>query len=310
MNNNFKTPILFLIFNRPDTAERVFAEIKKNRPERLFIASDGPRENKEGEKEIVEKTRKMILDMIDWDCEVKTLFREKNLGWKVAVSSAIDWFFEQVEEGIILEDDCLPDQSFFGYCEELLEKYRDDERIMMISGDNFQKEDADMIESYYFSKNIHIWGWATWRRSWQKYDVNMKTYPEFKKQRKMQDIYKSLSLQEYFVSIFDAVFAGKIDTWDYQWEYAIWENNGLNVMPNINLISNIGFGINATHTKEVGDKFANMKTGSFKIIIHPLTIEQNKKVDESRIKEVVFPTLRSIVGQYFKIMYKNITWYR
>ena len=192
--NNLKTPILFLIFNRLDTTRRVFEEIRKQKPRQLFVASDGPRVNKDGEREIVEKTRKLVLDNIDWECEVKTLFRGENLGCKIAVSSAIDWFFENIEEGIILEDDCLPAQSFFGYCEELLEKFREDGRISVISGDNFQFGWRNTSDSYYFSKNCHIWGWATWRRAWERYDVEMKTYPNFKKKEKI--IHKLHELHE------------------------------------------------------------------------------------------------------------------
>lgn len=278
--NQLNVPILFLIFNRPDTTERVFAEIKKVKPQKLFVASDGPRKNKVGEKELVEKTRRMVLDMIDWECEVKTLFRDENLGCKVAVSSAIDWFFENVEAGIILEDDCLPDQSFFRYCGELLEKYKDDERIMIISGDNFQDNAKYGDGSYYFSKNINIWGWATWRRSWKKYDVNMQTYPDFRKSNKINSISSRLLIQRFWISIFDAMFAGKIDTWDYQWVYAIWANNGLSISPNINLISNIGFRNDATHTKGEGHKFANMKTVSLDRIKHPGMITRNMVADE------------------------------
>lgn len=173
-------PVLLLIFNRPDTTQRVFHEIRGASPLQLFISADGPRENKPGEFEKCQITRD-IVRQVDWDCEVYTNFRDKNLGCKIAVSSAIDWFFENVEEGIILEDDCLPSFSFFRFCEELLEKYRDDERIMQIGGTNLLSEWQRSDDSYYFSKYGAIWGWATWRRAWQYYDVNMKLWPEVKK---------------------------------------------------------------------------------------------------------------------------------
>ena len=155
-----ETPVLFLVFNRPDTTAQVFEAIRQAKPPRLYVASDGAREDKEGELEKVKQVRE-IVSQVDWNCEVKTLFRDKNLGCKIAVSSAIDWFFEQEEMGIILEDDCLPHPTFFRFCQELLERYRDDERIGMISGNNFQFGRKCTDYSYYFSMYSHIWGWAS-----------------------------------------------------------------------------------------------------------------------------------------------------
>ena len=174
------TPVLFLVFNRPDTTEKVFEAIRQAKPQKLFVAADGPRGNRLGEKEKCEQVRK-IATTVDWDCEVKTLFREKNLGCKFAVSSAIDWFFKNVEEGIVLEDDCLPSQSFFWFCQELLERYRNDERVMLIGGNN---RGVDFLKnhSYFFSKYVQIWGWATWRRSWEKYDSKIRKWKLVKEQ--------------------------------------------------------------------------------------------------------------------------------
>ena len=244
MEKKFKTPILFLIFNRLDTTEKVFAEIRKSKPNFLYIASDGPRENKEGEKIIVEKTRKIVLDMIDWDCEVKTLFREKNLGCKMAVSGAINWFFEHVEEGIILEDDCLPSQSFFKFCEEMLDRYRKDERIMIISG--FNKQGVWNLDKndYFFSNLGGIWGWATWKRAWKYYDGDRKklnafirgNYFEYILGRKLGNIRKK------------QIINGSKDNWDFSWGFARHLNSGMACVPNKSLIQNIGFGVNATHT--------------------------------------------------------------
>lgn len=278
--SKFRTPVLFLIFNRPDATQRVFDEIKKAKPLRLYVAADGPRSNKEGESDRCEETRK-IIRQVDWECEVATLFREENLGCKKAVSSAIDWFFGQEEEGIILEDDCLPDPSFFGYCQELLEKYRDDDRVMMISGDNFQDGAMRGDGSYYFSKNVHIWGWASWRRAWNKYDVTMRSYPEFRKQGRIESVFQGKILQQYWLSIFDSVFSGKIDTWDYQWVYAVWANGSLSIIPNVNLISNIGFRNDATHTRGTESEFANMDTKALGAINHPRFVMQDRRADDS-----------------------------
>lgn len=279
MEKELTTPILFLIFNRPETTARVFAEIKKAVPKKLFIAADGPRASKPGEAERCQAARD-IIKQIDWDCEIKTLFREKNLGCKKAVSSALNWFFENVEEGIILEDDCLPHQSFFQYCQELLAYYRNDERIMHISGNNFQNNIVRGDGSYYFSRFSHIWGWASWRRAWAHYDVEMKTWPSFLAQNQIVNVFENKNAQKYFLNALQSVFAGKIDTWDYQWNYALWSQNGLATLPNKNLVSNIGFGQNATHTAIGNNQNANMRTETLNNIIHPVFVSIDKEADD------------------------------
>jgi hypothetical protein len=247
MQSEFNTPILFLVFNRLDTASKVFGMIKKIKPRKLFVASDGPRNDAEAEN--VHKVRRMVEVGIDWECELEVLYREKNLGCKQAVSEAMDWFFDRVEEGIILEDDCLPDQSFFSFCQNLLEEYRNDNRVMHIGGTNFQHGKTRGKDSYYFSKFSHIWGWATWRRAWKLYDVNMKSYPEFVKSNTISQIWNERYLQCFWIKALNSVYDGKLDTWDHQWTYAVWINGGLSIVPNENLVTNIGFGVNATHTK-------------------------------------------------------------
>ena len=172
LNFQLSTPVAFIIFNRPDTTARVFAEIAKARPPKLLVVGDGPRANRDGEADRVAEARAIIKN-VDWPCEVLTNFSTPNLGCKKRVSSGIDWIFEQVEEAIILEDDCLPDPSFFQFCEEMLARYRHDDRIAMISGDNFLFGQVPVPESYYFSRYCHIWGWASWRRAWKDYDVNI-----------------------------------------------------------------------------------------------------------------------------------------
>ncbi len=190
MNMRFDVPILLLAFNRPNQTRRVFDAIKAIQPTKFYFAADGPREGRAEEAILCQTVRTSILENIDWDCEVKTLFRDKNLGCKYAVSSAISWFFENEPEGIILEDDCLPDASFFPFCAELLEKYRHDDRIMMISGDNYQKDKLRTDYSYYFTRYNQIWGWASWRRVWNLYDVEMKLLPEILEKGYLYDIFK------------------------------------------------------------------------------------------------------------------------
>lgn len=273
------TPVAFIIFNRPDTTERVFAEIAKARPPKLLVVADGARANKIGEAEKIATTR-AIINRVDWDCEVLTNFSEVNLGCKVRVSSGIDWVFEQVEEAIILEDDCLPDPTFFRFCQELLEHYRHDQRIGMISGDNFQFGKTRNSDSYYFSKYVHIWGWATWRDRWQNcYDVELKKWPEIRDGNWLFDILGDANEAVSWSKTFDGMFNAKIDTWDYQWVFANWVEGRINVMPNVNLISNIGFGLNATHTIR-DSHLANLPVGDMLFpISHPVGIFRNLQAD-------------------------------
>lgn len=278
---NFKltTPVAFIIFNRPDTALRVFAEIAKAKPPKLLVVGDGARTNRPGEAERVAATR-TILEQVDWECEVLTNFSDVNLGCKKRVSSGIDWIFEQVEEAIILEDDCLPDATFFRYCQEMLALYRNDKRIGMISGDNFQFGRRYGADSYYLSKYVHIWGWATWRDRWREsYDVNMSQWPLVRDERRLMDLVGNSSEAPYWGKIFDRVFRGEIDTWDYQWLFANWLHGRLNIMPAVNLISNIGFGSDATHTKG-GGELENMRVESLVFpLIHPLGLVRNIRAD-------------------------------
>lgn len=284
MNNKFipssslNTPVLFLIFNRPDTTQKVFNEIKQAKPKQLFIAADGPRHDSEDEIEKCQKARE-IISSVDWDCEVKTLFRNKNLGCKIAVSSAIDWFFENVEEGIILEDDCLPVQSFFWFCEELLEYYRDDTRIMMISGNNFQFGKAIGEGSYYFSKYTHIWGWATWKRAWRHFDVSMKSFEKFKTEKQINNIFNIKQQKNYWLRIFQITYDNNIDSWAYVWTYTCLVNNGLCVIPNVNLVSNIGFNKEALHTKDENSILSKVKTEEITEIIHPEFVLADQEAD-------------------------------
>jgi len=276
----FQTPILFLIFNRPDTTKRVFESISSIKPAKLYIAADGARKDKLGEDLLCEDT-KSIIDLIDWECEVKTLFRTENLGCKIAVSSAIDWFFENEEQGIILEDDCLPNESFYNYCETLLNYYVSDERIMHISGNNFQDGIVRGIGTYYFSNYNHIWGWATWKRAWKAYNVDLSFLTETEIETLIEKQFDTKKERLFWNNIFKKVINKTIGTWDYQWTYAVWKNNGLSILPNKNMIANIGFNNNGTHTSGVDILgLSNMKTFSISKIIHTTEIEINKKADK------------------------------
>jgi hypothetical protein len=278
---NFKlvTPVAFIIFNRPDTTERVFAEIARAKPPKLLVVSDGPRSNRAGEAELVAKTR-AIIDKVDWDCQVVTNYSDINLGCKNRVSSGIDWVFQTVHEAIILEDDCLPDASFFRFCQEMLERYRDDKRIGLVSGDNFQFGRRYGSDSYYFSKYVHIWGWASWRDRWtDSYDVKLSHWPEIRDEGRLIDMVGNDRELSFWNDVFQRVYEDKIDTWDYQWVFANWLMGRSCILPSVNLITNIGFGSNATHT--VGEsEMANMPSVSMDFPLkHPIGIFQNRTAD-------------------------------
>lgn len=253
MKKNITKPVLFLVFNRPATTKKVWNRIRMHRPTRIYIAADGPRPNNVDDIEKCKKVRE-IINNIDWKCDVNRLNREKNLGCKKAVSSAIDWFFENEKEGIILEDDTLPNLSFFQFAADMLDKYKDDKKIMHITGGNFLGNEVKIDTSYYFSKYIHIWGWATWRRAWKNYCMNMNSWRDHKDMMFM-DTYKTGYLEKmYWRILFNAVVNNKIDTWDYQWLYSVWIKGGLGIIPSKNMIENIGFGKDATHTTSASSK--------------------------------------------------------
>lgn len=275
------TPVLFLSFNRPETTARVFERIREIRPRRLYLASDGPRHNKAGEAEIVRHIRGELTGQIDWDCEVKTLFREENIGCALAVSGAISWFFEQEEEGIILEDDTLPDPTFFRFCEELLQRYRLDERIGVISGDNFQKGLRRGGASYYFSKFNHIWGWASWRRVWKKYSLALEDWPELRETAFLDGLSdQDSTFVRTWRKTFDRVHKGLIDTWDFSFVYSMWKAGYLTILPQVNLVSNIGFGAQGTHTTNASDPNANLPAQQISFpLIHPEVVERNSEAD-------------------------------
>jgi len=276
----FSTPILFIIFNRPDTTQQVFNAIRQAKPKHLFVAADGPRCNHAGEAEKCETVR-AIVRQVDWDCEVKTLFRDENLGCGRAVSSAITWFFDHVEEGIILEDDCLPHPSFFSYCQELLEYYRHNDMVMLISGNQLAHNPILIDDSYYFSAFSHIWGWATWRTTWQKYKFSVKDISQLFFWRCLKQYFSNKSIRRYWFWMYNMMRLKPIDTWDYQLVFSIWANKGLTILPQKNLVSNIGFGEVATHTFNELDKNANIPTFEIGVLKHPTVFVQNKQIDET-----------------------------
>lgn len=241
-------PVVFIIFNRPDTTRRVFDAIRRFRPDRLLVIADGPRAGRAGEAERCAATRKIIAEGVDWPCQVERCWSDINLGCKARISSGLTWAFSRAEAAIVLEDDCLPDPSFFLFCETLLAYYADDERVGSIGGCNFLGERRPAVDSYRFSRFSHIWGWATWARAWKHYDVTMKEWGALRSADWLLGECASRREADFWRSMFDAVASGRLDTWDFQWVFSSWANRMSSVVPAVNLISNIGFGADATHT--------------------------------------------------------------
>lgn len=226
----------------------MFEAIRQARPPRLYVAADGPRRGHAGEAERCLEVRRLAT-AVDWPCAVHTLFRDDNLGCRRGVSEGIGWFFEHEEEGIVLEDDILPQPSFFPYCEALLERYRDDKRVAMISGCNLVADRHPVGTSYFFSIHNHIWGWASWRRAWQHYDVEMTAWPQWDANGGLRQwLADSPCATHYWRALFNRMVRREIDTWDYQWTFACWHMQGLTALPAHNLTLNLGFGPDATHT--------------------------------------------------------------
>jgi len=299
----FNTPVLFMIFNRPDTTYEVFESIRKIKPKKLFVSADGPRAGKPGEEEKCRITRD-VVKKIDWDCELHTNFSESNLGCKRGVTKGINWFFDNVDEGIILEDDCLADPSFFTLCSELLERYRGDENIMHIGGVNFQDGIKRGEASYYFSRLCHVWGWATWKRAWSKYDVTIKNYTDEKYDSVIGGIIPDKEIRGHYKKYFELVKNNQLDTWDYQWVWTVWSNNGLSVIPNVNLVRNIGFGEEATHTTDTSSSLSEIETGKITGIVHPEKIEADFEADKytyyRKMKKSKLSKLLGLAGKFFK----------
>lgn len=280
----FSTPILFLIFNRPDTTQVVFNRIREIQPEKLYVAADAPRKDRPGEIEKCMLTRS-IIDQVDWPCEVKTLFRIDNLGCKLSVSDAITWFFKEEEYGIILEDDCLPHFSFFQFCQELLIKYKDDDRIGHIGGNCFVPHIMPTELSYDFCSVTHIWGWATWRRVWKNMDINFPFWDEYKNRR--SSLFCNKWEEIYFSSFVSDALKGRngMSSWAIPYYMMLRVQNQLSVYPAVNLVTNIGLGDpNATHTMKGNNKMCVESQGIAFPLQHPEYKLNNRILNKAAIQ--------------------------
>jgi hypothetical protein len=285
------TPVLIIAYRRADTTLQVIEALRKVRPTHLYIACNAPNPARPSEVALCDEVRG-LFDQIDWPCQQTRLFRVEHLPARDSISSAISWFFQNVERGIVLEDDCIPSASFFQFAEELLARYADDKRIGMISGDNFQFGRQRGPASYYFSRTSHIWGWATWRDRWADYDLQMRSWPEHR-----QQILGSLDhplQRRYWGWILDRTHAGLIDTWDYQWIYTNWYQNRVSIVPQVNMVSNIGFGNMANHTHQL-TRDANIPAAEISFpLIHPNGFLPSREADNHTFWSSYMPGLPSL----------------
>jgi hypothetical protein len=271
------TPVALLIFNRPDLTQQLFEVVRQVKPRRLLVVADGPRN--EEEKVRCEAARSAI--QVDWECRLETNFSDVNLGCKGRVSSGIDWVFQQAEEAVILEDDCLPAPSFFYFCQELLARYRNDERVSCIAGMNLYPRPALRgNETYFFARYGPTNGWASWRRAWKYFDVNLSDWPQFKRSGRIKDLFPTRVEQLYWTLLFDSQYRGEINTWDYQWLFARLAQGGLTAVSSVNMVANMGFRADATHAREMPELWAPAKEcHDLWDIVHPEYILPNRDVD-------------------------------
>lgn len=298
---NKKVPVLFLTFNRLDETIKSFEKIIEYKPQKLYLASDGARINHVKEQKTVDEIRNYLISKINWPCEVFTRFNDFNEGCKVSVSNSITWFFKYEEYGVIIEDDCLVDLTFFDFCLLALEYYKDNPAIWHIDGSNFTSNLTES-DSMHFSKYFLIWGWATWRRAWNQYSINMNGFPDFLSENKINNIFQINDERKYWLHQLNLAYFNRINTWDYQWFFTIWNNDGLSVRPNVNLVRNIGFSSNATHTKKDKFSFADVKVGKIKLPMKfDNKISQNIEIDQkcSVVRFNILPFYKKLLKKIF-----------
>jgi hypothetical protein len=273
------TPVAFFVFRRPDLTARVFEAIAAAQPARLLIIGDGPRQGHPGDEPMVAQTR-AVVERVTWPCRVETNYSASNLGCKQCVEGGLAWVFSQVEEAIILEDDCLPHPSFFPYCAELLRRYRDDERIVSIGGVNFQDGVSRSPHGYFFSKFFHCWGWASWRRVCRQYDRDLRTWPDFRDSGGLANWTDCPREEAFWRNLFERQHRGEFDSWAYAWLYSCWAQAGLSILPDVNLVSNIGFGDGAHHTRSSDSPLANRPTAPIRLGSPPACVVRCRAADQ------------------------------
>lgn len=279
------TPVALIIFNRPECTVRVLEALAKVKPSHLLVIADGPRPGHPTDEARCRETRALI-DRIDWECRIDKNYSDQNMGSKRRPETGIDWVFEKVEEAIILEDDCLPDESFFPYCTELLERYRHDTRVMMISGYCFFDMRERSTQSYHFSYLGSTWGWATWRRAWLLNDPHLIRWPEVRASRLIEQLFPDPVHTRFWYDVIARILDGRLhDAWDYQWQLACWFNSGYRIFPAVNLIKNIGFGDDATHTFG-SNPFHNEHSRLDSPLVHPNLVIRSQEADLEIVESI------------------------
>lgn len=285
-NNGFSTPILILSFNRPESTRKLIESLRPLKPRKIYFAVDGPREGLNADLEKVSNTRAAQSEF-NWPVELSTRFLDKNLGCKLAISSAIDWFFENEDLGIILEDDCIPTPEFLNFASNMLNKYRNIERIMQISGSSFFPEIANYDYNHYFSKLPVIWGWATWRRAWKNFEFNTISSAVDDPKKLIYDYYDNNLISKWFHRYYIESLSPKASAWSPHWIFSIIRNNGLTVMPMANMVRNIGMTDDSTHAFSKSFlEFDRFSIGQLPNLPDPIEIEANEKLDKLRFKVI------------------------
>jgi len=299
------TPVVFVVFNRPDCTARSLAAIRAARPARLYVVADGPRPDRAGEAERCAEVRALVEQGVDWPCEVIRDYAAANLGCARRVSSGLDAVFARETEAIILEDDCVPDPTFFPFCAELLERYRQEDRVSHIGGANFQAKAQP--GRYYFSRYNHVWGWAAWRRSWRLFDWEMKDWPATRETGWLREQFSEPGAAQYWGDVFDRVHAGEVDSWAYRWTYAMWRHGGLAALPGLNLVSNIGFGLDATHMQPAERRLCRPAGQVGFPLRHPDQIERDRPADSCTERTLYSRGYAGLLRRAVRRMLRRVT---
>lgn len=306
MSNFGCAPVLITVFNRPHEAQQALARLKQVRPSKIFIAADGPREGQVEDIQLCQEVRSLIAEKIDWPAQVVTDFATRNLGLRRRMASAISWALEHEDRIIVLEDDCLPDPSFFRFCSELLEYYTDATRVGAITGDNFQPAGFDCSASYYFSRYPHCWGWATWRRAWKLYDDEMSDWPAIRESGWLEDLFSHPLESLYWRQIFDRTYNGEVQSWAYRWTYSCWRHGMLTATPSCNLVTNIGIGAAASNTRDAEQGKHGLAAHELRFpLLHPTNVVRSVSSD-AHVQQRAFGRAkdRSLHGRLHRLLAK------
>jgi hypothetical protein len=290
-----KTAVALIIFRRPELTARVLDAVARVKPRTLLVIADGPRPDHPQDRELCSETR-AVIDRVDWECDVIKNYSDVNLGCGRRPASGISWAFDQVEEAIILEDDCVPHPTFFLFCEELLERYRDDARVMHIAGSTYRRYPIRTPHSYFFSQWNGAWGWATWRRAWRYFDPAVRLWPQLRETSWLTDLLESDGAVRFWANAFSGAYEreGDIDYWDHQWTFACWANSGLSITPRVNLVSNLGCSADGTHTLSENDPIGDIPMNEMTFpLAHPPNVLQNRAIDREHLYRTIVPRFGS-----------------